>query len=190
MVNIAPVRDESGEVLWLVAILRDITRLKELDRVKSQFVSMVSHELRAPLAAIQGYLEVLLSNLAGNHPERVRKMMQRACERTQALLRMVDDLLQLSHIEAGKIRRNLRPVAAGEVAREVVLFFQEEAVRRSIALHEDIPEKLPPIIADREEIARLLNNLASNALKSNRPGGSATVRARSGVLPGEAARNP
>ncbi|MCC6444884.1 MAG: response regulator [Armatimonadetes bacterium] len=176
MVNIAPVRDEAGLFLGSVAILRDITRLKEIDRMKSQFVSMVSHELRSPLAAVEGYLDVLLSGLIAHDPERARRMMHRARERTDSLLHLVDDLLQVSRMESGRIRRNLAPVALGDLAKEAVLFFEEEAQKKEVRLTAEIPESLPAVLADKDEITRLLTNLISNAIKYNRPGGSVTAR--------------
>lgn len=171
MANVAAIRSEQGEILGSVAVLRDITRLKEVERIKSQFVSMVSHELRAPVAAIQSYLDLMLSGLAGDDPEQRRHMLARCSERAKALIALVDDLLQLSRMEAGRVARKLEPVALDDVVREVIELFQNQAAERGISLQLNSSCQVPPILADREDIARVVTNLISNAIKYNKEGG-------------------
>ncbi|MGC8835106.1 MAG: sensor histidine kinase, partial [Armatimonadota bacterium] len=171
MANVAAIRSEQGEILGSVAVLRDITRLKEVERIKSQFVSMVSHELRAPVAAIQSYLDLMLSGLAGDDPEQRRHMLTRCSERAKALIALVDDLLQLSRMEAGRVARKLEPVALDDVVREVIELFQNQAAERGISLQLNSSCSVPPILADREDIARVVTNLISNAIKYNKEGG-------------------
>lgn len=162
---------EQGEILGCVAVLRDITRLKEVERIKSQFVSMVSHELRAPVAAIQSYLDLMLSGLAGDDPEQRRHMLTRCSERAKALIALVDDLLQLSRMEAGRVARKLEPVALEDVVREVMELFQSQASEKGISMQLHSSCSVPPVLADKEDITRVVTNLVSNAVKYNKEGG-------------------
>lgn len=177
MANIAPVRDEQGTVLGTVAVLRDISKLKELDRVKSQFVSMVSHELRAPLGAIQGYLEVVLTAGDTLPEEEVRDMLLRAKERASALLNLIDDLLNISTIEAGRVARNIQTLQIAEVIHSSVDFMRIEAKEKRISLQDLVADDLPLVRADKDDLARVLINLLSNAIKYNREGGEVKVQA-------------
>jgi PAS domain S-box-containing protein len=177
MANVAPVRDEGGEKLGAVAVLSDISELKALDRAKSQFVSMVSHELRAPLAAIEGYLSLLLGGLVRDDPQEQQLMLARARERAQALLGLIDDLSDISRIEAGQIAKQVRLLNVADVVREVLILLRPEATARSVALHDDLPPELAAM-ADREDLVRIFTNLVSNAIKYNRPEGEVRVAGR------------
>ncbi len=171
MANVAPIRDEQGEVLGAVAVLRDITRLKELDKIKSQFVRMVAHELRAPLGAISQYLDVLLSDAVAADPERRGRMLRRCQDRATSLLGLIDDLLDLSSIEAGRVARNLEALSVGMLLAEAVEVFRPQAEARDIALALDVALDVPPVLADRRDLSRVFTNLLSNAIKYNRDGG-------------------
>ncbi len=177
MANVAAIPDESGAAIGSVVVLRDITALKELDRLKNQFVSLVSHELRAPVAAIEGYLEVVLTNAAGDDPEQKRQMLERAKERASGLLTLIRDLLDVSRIEARSGNRRLERVSLGEVLRSTVEFLGPQAKESGLRVEAAIPDSLPPVNADREELDRLFTNLVSNAIKYNRPNGTIRVEA-------------
>ena len=177
MANVAPVRDERGEILGSVTVVRDITELKRIDRLKSQFVGMVSHELRAPLAAIQGYMDVMLSGAAGDAPEQFRRMLERSKERAATLVNLIDDLLDVSSIEAGRIARRIDLIHLPEVISEVVEMIRPRAEARNLTLDESLPADLPAILADRSDMVRVFTNLLSNAVKYNRDGGSIRVAA-------------
>jgi two-component system phosphate regulon sensor histidine kinase PhoR len=109
MAQMAPVRDEKGTLLGAVTVMRDITKLKEIEKIKSQFVSMVAHELRSPLAAIEGWLGVVISGEGGGDEEQNRKWLIRAKERAKSLLALVQDLLEINKIEAGKVAQKMEP---------------------------------------------------------------------------------
>jgi two-component system phosphate regulon sensor histidine kinase PhoR len=133
MAALAPVRDERGELQGAVTVLRDITKLKEIEKVKSQFVSMVAHELRAPLAAIEGWLDVVISGEAGGDEKQERQWLQRAKERSKSLLALVNDLLEINKIEAGKVAQKMEPLQVAQIIRKVVDFFKPEADRKTIS---------------------------------------------------------
>ncbi len=175
MASLAPVRDEYGDLLGAVAVLRDITKLKEIEKIKSQFVSMVAHELRAPLAAIEGWLDVVISGEAHEDKALERRWLQRAKERSASLLAMVGDLLEINKIEAGKVAQKMEPVGLAQVVGKIVDFLRPEADRRKILVTVDLPEDLPAVPADRQDMEKLFTNLISNAVKYNIDNGSVTV---------------
>jgi two-component system phosphate regulon sensor histidine kinase PhoR len=175
MASLAPVRDEHEELLGAVTVLRDITQLKEIEKIKSQFVSMVAHELRAPLAAIEGWLDVVISGEARGDETVERQWLLRAKERSRSLLALVSDLLEINKIEAGKVAQKMEPVRVAQVIRKIVDFLKPEADRRKIAFTLDMPDDLPPVPADVQDMEKLFTNLISNAIKYNVENGSITI---------------
>ena len=178
MANVAPVLDEEGDKLGAVAVLRDISQLKEADRAKSQFISLVSHELRAPLAAIEGYLGLVVSDLIKDDPEEQRSMLMRSRARAQALLNLIDDLLDISRIEAGQLAKQVESLNLADVAREIVVLLRPQATAKGVVLYDEMPTRLPPVAADHEDMVHVFTNLIGNAVKYNRPGGSVWLRAQ------------
>ncbi|MHB9092843.1 MAG: sensor histidine kinase [Chloroflexota bacterium] len=181
MANVAPVRDESGERIGAVAVLRDITDMKALDRAKSQFVSMVSHELRAPLAAIEGYLSLVIGGLVDDDPEEQRLMLSRSRARAVELLNLIDDLSDISRLEAGRVARQIEVLNLADVVREVLVLLRPQATGKGVSLHDDLPADLP-VETDREDMLRVFTNLIANAIKYNHADGEVWLR---GVRTGE-----
>jgi two-component system, OmpR family, phosphate regulon sensor histidine kinase PhoR len=178
MANCAPVKDEKGQIIGVVTVLRDITELKELDKAKSTFVSMVAHELRAPLAAIEGYLDVILDGVGVEDPQKINKILDRSRERTRGLLALINDLLAISRMQGGRVSREKERLQLSSLLREVVELMKGEALDRQVELIAEWPEELPLISANREDLTRVFTNLVDNAIKYNRPGGKVFVRAR------------
>lgn len=175
MADVAPVSDDrSAAFLGTVTVLRDITALRRVEQVKAQFVNMVAHELRAPLAAIDGYLAVLIEGLV-QEPERQAQMLLRSRTRLKALLELVSDLLDMARMEAGTVKREIARQLPTEIVAEVVELMRPLAEANDITLHNEVPTDLPGVEADREELIRLFTNLVSNAVKYNSPGGRVTV---------------
>lgn len=175
MASVAPVRDEKGEILGAVTVLSDITELKEIDKVKSQFVSMVAHELRAPLAAVEGWLDLLLSGRLCENSDQALKYIERAKGRAHDLLELVNDLLAISRMDAGKVAQNMEPLDLAEVVTGVVEFLTGEAEEAGLTMTLTLPADLPRVRGDRKDVARIFTNLIDNAIKYNRPGGSITI---------------
>jgi signal transduction histidine kinase len=176
MANIAPVRDENGKTLGAVTVLRDITALKEINKIKSQFVSMVAHELRAPMAAIKGWLEVILSGEAGDDEQQNKRWLQRAMDRSESLLALVDDLLVINRMETGKIAQKMESVKINPIINRIVELLQPDAEKREVSIQTDLPEELPPIQADVRDMEKLFTNLISNAVKYNRKDGAVSIK--------------
>lgn len=171
MANVTPVRDAKGERLGLTVVLRDISELKALDRMKSQFVSMVSHELKSPLAAIEGYLGMILGGVGADDSGRREEMLGRCRERAESLQNLIRDLLDLTSLESGKICRHLESVDLGDVLRRCVELLSVQARDEDVRLVLEIPEGLPAVEADVREMEHVFTNLINNGIKYNRPGG-------------------
>jgi len=167
MVNASPVLEPNGETLGAVAVLRDITAIKKLETAKSLFVSMVAHEIKSPLAAIEGYLNVILSGAAGDDPARDRRMMERSLLRARALRTMVSELMDLTAMETGNftIKRSLIDIA--EVVRETVESCRSDAAEKDIELTMQYQPEMGAsrVLADRDAICGVFRNLIDNSIK-------------------------
>ena len=179
MANVSVIRDEGGEMLGVVSILRDITELKEIDRIKSQFVSMVAHELRAPLSAIEGFLAAYLTGAAGENPEFNKQMLERAKQRAHSLLELVNDLLQMSRMESKLVVRKKELLDITKIIANTIELFDTEAKNRAIKIETNLPKFCPPIEADRSEMEQLFSNLVSNAIKYNVEQGKVNINVKS-----------
>ncbi len=173
----APVRDPEGSMLGTVTVLQDITQLKELDRAKSEFVAMVSHELKAPLAAIQQQVEVILEGMAGPLTEKQTHFLNRALDRSRNLIALINQLLDLSRIEAGLIMSEQQPVDLAPLLRHVVDFIFPQAEAKGLTLTTAIPASLPEISADPPRIDEVFLNILSNSIKYTPSGGRIEVAA-------------
>ncbi len=179
MANCTPLKDEKGQIIGAVTVLRDITELKELDKAKSTFVSLVAHELRAPLAAIEGYLDVILDGVGIDDPQKIRKILDRSRERTRGLLALINDLLAISRMESGRVARERERLQIATLLKEIVELIKGEAIERRIEVNLEIMGELPLISGNREDLSRVFTNFLDNAIKYNHPGGK--VLARAGV---------
>jgi signal transduction histidine kinase len=152
-------------------------RLKELDRMKSDFVSHVSHELRTPLTAIKGAVDLVLREVAGPLTEKQIHYLTRVRSNTQHLAGLINDLLDLSKIESGKIELKSRRVSLGGLVHEVVEALRPVAAEKVIALETTFHEPSILVWADRDKINQVLMNLIGNALKFTPVQGRVTVSA-------------
>jgi two-component system phosphate regulon sensor histidine kinase PhoR len=158
-------------------VLHDLTALRQLERVRTEFVANVSHELRTPLTAIQGYLETLLSG-ALDEPENARRFLEIVLRQSERLGRLLNDLTDLSNIELGKVTLRREPLALDEVVSAVLGMIGPRATRSRVRVTADVPAELPAVMADRDRLAQILINLVDNAVKYTPEGGSVTVTAR------------
>jgi signal transduction histidine kinase len=164
-IGFAPVKLPSTDQPGTVVVLRDVTKEAEVDRMKSEFVSTVSHELRTPMTAIKGYLDLLLMGSAGSDPTVQRSFLEVVKSNADRLSGMVDELLDVSRIEAGKVQMHLQAVSVRRVVREVVTMLQKGFDDRSLSLRLDIPDDLPDVLSDPGRLTQIVTNLLSNALK-------------------------
>ena len=156
-------------------VLHDVSELRRLERVKTEFVANVSHELRTPLTCIRGYLETLLDG-ALEEPAHARRFLEVASTHADRLKRLVDDLLQLSNLETGRV--TLVPVTLdlADVATGVLAIFERQAAQKGVALTSTVPPGLG-VRADRDRLAQILLNLVDNAVKFTPEGGRVRVSA-------------
>jgi len=175
--RIAPIYSEAGAMLGVVLHLRDITRLKELDRLKSEFVMMASHELRTPLTSIGMGIELLKESAGEKLGPEEQKLLGAAHEEIQRLKALVNDLLTLSRIESGKIEMEFERAFLPALFDKVVADMRIQAERKSVELSWTAPESLPLLRADVHKIAWVLTNLVGNALNFSAAGGFVRVSA-------------
>ena len=176
-VRLAASGDRSAAGPGVVLVLHDVTALRQLERVRTEFVANVSHELRTPLTAIQGYLETLLSG-ALEERENARRFLEIALRHSERLGRLLNDLTDLSNIELGKVALRREPVRIDEVVASVVGIIAPRAARAKVDVTSHVPPDLPQVPADRDRLAQILINLVDNAVKYTPEGGSVTVTAR------------
>jgi len=166
-----------GDERGVVVILHDITELRRLEQVRTEFVANVSHELRTPLTAIQGYLETLLDG-ALEEREHARKFLEIVFRHTERLGRLTDDLTDLSNIELGKVSLRLESTSVAEIADSVVTIISPRASGGQVKVEARLPVDLPEVLADRDRLSQILINLVDNAVKYTPKGGQVTVEGR------------
>lgn len=152
-------------------------KIEELDRVKSNFLSMVSHELRTPLTTIQGYISFLLTEKSGVINQKQRECLKISGESADLLNHLIEELLDLSKIECGEFRVHPGRVDMAEIARRAVASLQIYAAQQEVRLENNLPKYLPPVWADQERILQVMTNLLENAIKFNRKGGVVDITA-------------
>lgn len=177
-VNLAPVMN-NNEFFGTVSVFRDITHLIEVDRLKSEFVATVSHELRTPMTSIKGYVDIMLMGVAGDLSEQQLRFLRVVQQNTERLTILVNDLLDLSRIEAGQVRLTIQSIDLAELIDGVM----EEIDRLTVAENKsmqfkiDLPPDLPRIQGDPERIRQILINLFGNAFHYTPSNGQVEVRA-------------
>ena len=176
-VRLAPVSLRS-DFLGTVSIFQDITHQVEVDRLKSEFVATVSHELRTPMTSIKGYVEILLMGAAGELNEQQSRFLEVVRENNDRLAVLVNDLLDISKIESGRISLVRSPLdLEGLVDNELdVLARKITEDHKEIRLEKIVEPDLPRVYADMERVRQILTNLLDNAYQYNMDGGRVTVR--------------
>jgi signal transduction histidine kinase/transcriptional regulator with GAF, ATPase, and Fis domain/ActR/RegA family two-component response regulator len=175
---VTPTRDLLGEVVGLTVTLRDVTREREIDRMKTEFVSTVSHELRTPLASIKGSLHLLLSDEHLVLDETQRHLVDISLKNTDRLIRLINNILDISKMEAGHIHLDLeahRPIDFVELAVDGIRGFAES---RRITIEAEVEPDLPTVQVDFDRMVQVVTNLLSNAIKFSPEGERVTVGAR------------
>jgi len=177
--TISPIKDEREEFAGMVISLRDISEEKKLQELKSEFVSIVSHELRTPLTCIKSALDLILSKRTGNINRDQYKFLSIATRNVNRLARIINDFLDLSKMEAGKIEIRFQKLDLGAIIEAAVSTFTLNAKEKSVSLSAEIPPDLPTITGDPDRLNQVLSNLLSNALKYTLEGGKVAIKASS-----------
>ena len=183
-VTIAPLITELGGAPGLVAALRDISREAEVERLKNEFISTVSHELRTPMTSIKGYTDLLFLGMAGGLSDAQRSFLQIIKSNADRLTALVNDILDISRIETGRIRLTIEPLDLAGLISQVVRAFQEQYREKGLKLEWVEVAGLPQVRGDADRVTQVLNNLLANAWQYTPSGGRVTVslRQRDGFL--------
>lgn len=181
----APVTDPHDRYLGRLLVFRDITREREVERMKSDFVSIVSHELRTPLTSIQGALQLVLGQpengrpgMAADLPPRGRELLTISRSNTERLIRLINDILDIAKIEQGRIQLRREPLSPEELCRSAAAEMSAFANDRGIRLEIQARARLPQVLADRDRSVQVLVNLLSNAIKFSHAGQRVLLSAR------------
>jgi GAF domain-containing protein/nitrogen-specific signal transduction histidine kinase len=177
LVHLAPVIFQN-DFLGTVSIFRDITHEVEVDRLKSEFVATVSHELRTPMTSIRGYVDVLLMGAAGAVNENQAHFLNIIKNNTERLNILVNDLLDVSRIESGRVTLSPQALDLREIAEDVIgdVLRRSQEENKPMALSLDAPKRLPHVYGDIERVRQILGNLVDNAYHYTPENGTITVR--------------
>ena len=173
-----PVLGDQNECLGAVISIVDVTTIKMLDQLKSEFVAKVSHELRSPLSTIHEQLAFVLSDMVGENSVKDHHLISRAKEKTKGLIALIGDLLDLSRIEEGTVFKNQKPVRIEELLESIVTFMDSSIKRKKQSLLIKFPEfSLPTFTTDPMALESIFGNLITNAVNYTPEGGKIFVSA-------------
>jgi len=174
-VRCVPFRDRLHRNLGTVTVMHDITASKKIDQLKSDFVSMVAHEIKSPMNSVLALVKVIQDGLAGDLTEKQQEMLGRVSEKIKGLADLAAELLDLARIESGLItiekeRLNLEPLLRGQVE-----FYEAKAAEKKIHLSIDCLPALPPVLANKRSVEEVISNLITNAIRYTPEGGEITL---------------
>ena len=170
-----PLKDERGVLLGKVAVFHDITSFKEVDRLKSEFISQVSHELRTPLTSIKGYIDNLRDGIAGTLREKQVDYLDRMAKNADHLVRLISDLLDVSQIESGKMTLKLTTLSLRDLIEEVVQNLRPLSDEKPLEIIFEKFNGASRIRGDHDKLVQVITNLLYNAIKFTPPKGRITI---------------
>jgi two-component system phosphate regulon sensor histidine kinase PhoR len=175
-VNAALISNSAGEREGTILVFHDLTRLRQLERTREEFVANVSHELRTPLSLIKGYVETLLDG-ARNNPDVAEHFLRIIARNAERLDLLIQDLLTISALESGRVQLNLQPVGLRAITEKVFVDLRTRAGSRNVQLKNELPDLIAN--ADESRLEQVLANLVDNAIKYGRQNGSVIVGGKS-----------
>lgn len=146
-------------------LTKAIEEIKLVSKRKTDFILAVSHELRTPLTSIKGYASLILAGALGNIPQEIKSRLEKINEHSDKLTQLIEDLLDISRIEAGRVKMNLQPLELKPLLDRIAEMFALQLKERGINFEVNMPEKAPQVLADNMQFERVLINLLSNAMK-------------------------
>lgn len=177
-IGIAWMRDYRREKRGIVALFQDVSKEKEAERLKNELISTVSHELRTPLTTMKTFVSIICDGIAGPVTGDQKEYLNIIMSNMNRLGRMINDLLDISKLEAGRMELKNRLVDPLLLIKDQIASFKAEAENKKITLSAGLPEKLPQLYIDPDRIAQVLVNLIGNALKFTPQAGSVLVEAK------------
>ena len=179
-VTLAPIKEKEN-ISGLVLVLMDISEERKFERTKAEFqkmVSVVAHELKAPINAIEGYLDLILKGYLKDDPEKRNEYLTRSINKAEKLRNLVQDLLSLTSIESGKITKEMEVVDIKPILLEICTLFENEAQKKKLKIVKQLPEQMEQISGDKKALGFLFTNLISNAIKYNKENGTVEISVR------------
>jgi signal transduction histidine kinase len=171
------IRSDSGELLGAAVVLSDVTKFHLLDQLKSDMISTVSHELKTPLTSLQMVVHLLLEEAVGPLSTKQTELLLAARQDSDRLLGMINDLLDLTRIEQGRVALDQQPADAAELVRDALERYRSAAEDAGITLQTQLEAPLPLVLVDKERIEHVFDNLMTNALRHTDRGGTIILRA-------------
>lgn len=175
--NCSPIIDEkNNKISGIVVVLRNITEFKKIEMIKSQFVSMVAHELKTPIAAVQGFLKIIMDETLNVSYEQQREYISRSIIRLKSLLDLVNDLLDISRMEMKTKQREIEKLDLVELINSTIQFLEIELAKKAVTVNKNFEKENIYFYGDQNEITRLFTNILSNSIKYNKDKGLITVK--------------
>jgi len=175
-ITYAPLFDRKGRLVNIIADARDITRFREADEIKSTFISVISHELKTPVALIKGYADTLMREDACWDPATTRESLAVIIEEADRLNQLINDLLDASRLQAGGLPLEVEPVMLDALVERVVNLFRTQTQTHKFVVR--FPPDFPAILGDPGRLEQILNNLVSNAIKYSAEDGRIKISGR------------
>jgi NtrC-family two-component system sensor histidine kinase KinB len=173
--RVVAIRTERDELIGAAVALADVTKFHLLDRLKSDMVATVSHELKTPLTSVQMAIHLLLEEVVGPLTTKQVELLLAARQDADRILTMINDLLDLTRIEQGRVRLDLEPLPAADLVDEAVARFQSQAQARGVTLTATVAGHGPMVMVDRDRIEHVFDNLIVNAIQHTNRGGTVHV---------------
>ncbi|MCK9279643.1 MAG: ATP-binding protein [Melioribacteraceae bacterium] len=170
-----PILQNDKSIAGVVVVIKNITEFKKIELIKSQFVSMVAHELKTPMAAVQGFLNIILDDSISIPYDTQRDYLVRSVIRLKSLTDLVNDLLDISRMELKTKQREITEIKLDEIVQSVSQMLELELKKKGVTLITHYEEPIPTIKADANEINRIFTNLISNAIKYNKDKGKIDI---------------
>ncbi len=159
-----------------LVVLRDISREAEVDKMKDEFISTVSHELRTPMTSIKGYTDLLVTNKVGPLSDMQLKFVQVIKNNADRLSALVNDILDISRLDTGRVKLKLEYVALDKIANEVISMLSTQIDEKNLNFTSEMPESLPMVYADANRVTQILVNLLGNAVKYTNPNDTVSLK--------------
>ena len=175
-INVSPILDEKGKLLYFVVIERDLTKVRSMERMKTEFIALASHQLRTPLSAVKWFGKMLVSGEAGKLTPTQREYADRINESNEREISLVNSLLNVSRIESGKIVVTPKPTDLISLVEMVIIDLKSEAEKEHKKMRVVLSKKVPEIMIDGDLIRHVYTNIISNAIRYTKDGGNILVK--------------